>query len=152
MVQGVERGLMWDFCRRWRVQAALTSTHAAFNTRVTPPLDITLPDQGSPGTNAALSPPSPLHRASWALWAEAWVLGLRSEQGCGSRWRGYPSSAARSCRELPAMVSPSLRPLRHSKSPAVLRWVRASARPPVHRPSPAQPGPNCHLHVLGATR
>nr|CAI9691980.1 unnamed protein product [Rangifer tarandus platyrhynchus] len=79
---------------------------------------------------AALSPSLPAGEGS--LGALRGSLGVGPDvggEGAGNKCGGYPE--AKSCRERPAMVSRSLRPLRHSRVPWRFPRAKASAPQPV---------------------
>ena len=66
-------------------------------------------------------------------------------EGAGNRCRGYPCPEAKSCRERPAMVSRSLRPLRHSWVPWRFPRAKVSALQPVI-PASRWPPPGSPTH------
>lgn len=99
-----------------------------------PPLDpqVTLPP-GSPfpqrGGNAAPFPSLPAGEGSLGALRGSLCVGSDvGGEGAANRCRGCPCPEAKSCRERPAKVSRSLRPLRHSRVP--WRFPRAKASAP----------------------
>lgn len=115
------------------------------------PLDpqVTLPP-GSPfpqrGGNAAPFPSLPAGEGSLGALRGSLCVGPDvGGEGAANRSRGCPCPEAKSCRERPAMVSRSLRPLRHSRVPWRFPRAKASAPQPVI-PASRWPPPGSPTH------